>query len=571
MSPEFRSATVVPRIGAVIRGVLLALFVAGVLLSIGDLVLPAPNGFTRTLRVEPQTNIVTVTESRWLQVAGGAVQNGERLTVESAVYAALRRYPVYLLGSIAAVTPDGTAVRLSDERPSRYQWVWASLIRVVVELIAVVLLALRGRRPGVAAIAVVLFNGQFFYFAAPDTFLGTAWIALYYLIQDPILTFDPWILLLAAARLSPPSRLNRWLPWAVGIASVANAAYKVVTKNADVGTYLRLSYLDAALLVIALAVFFLNAARTHGGERRRLLILGASLVVGQSILLYGVVPGGAGVYGPLQNTIALVSTAIMTGGLAYALLVERMFDIGFVINRAAVYAATSALLVFAFIAIEFFVSKVTSGIGSTGGVIVELGLAAAVGVSLRPIHQRVDDGIDQVFFGARHRAANELLAFADECPEYRSHAALFDAALKTLRLYARPLSCALYIADGRGDLTHAAGDASASDVLSADHPAVVRLRTSRRILERSAFPLLDQAEIAVPMLRPRELAGAILLTLPANAEPYSPEERNALFVLAQKLGAAADATHLTAELAELRLRLAAFQHGAVRDLEAGPP
>ena len=61
------------------------------------------------------------------------------------------------------------------------------------------------------------------------------------------------------------------------------------------------------------------------------------------------------------------------------------------------------------------------------------------------------------------------------------------------------------------------------------------------------------------------------VALPANAEPYSPEERNALFVLAQKLGAAADATHLTAELAELRLRLAAFQHGAVRDLEAGPP
>ena len=559
MSPESRSATVVPRIGAVIRGVLLALFVAGVLLSIGDLVLPAPNGFTRTLRVEPQTNIVTVTESRWLQVAGGAVQNGERLTVESAVYAALRRYPVYLLGSIAAVTPDGTAVRLSDERPSRYQWAWASLIRVVVELIAVVLLALRGRRPGVAAIAVVLFNGQFFYFAAPDTFLGTAWIALYYLIQDPILTFDPWILLLAAARLSPPSRLNRWLPWAVGIASVANAAYKVVTKNADVGTYLRLSYLDAALLVIALAVFFLNAARTHGGERRRLLILGASLVVGQSILLYGVVPGGAGVYGPLQNTIALVSTAIMTGGLAYAILVERLFDIGFVINRAAVYATTSAIFVLAFIAIEFLVGKLAVSIGGTGSVIVEFGLAAAVGLSLRPVHGRVDEFIDQVVFGARHRAAKELLAFADECAEYRSHDTLFDAAVKTLHLHARPLACSLYIADARGDLVCSAGADPVGTILGADHPAVVRLRTSRRILERSNFSLLAEAAIAVPMLRPRELAGAILITLPALAEPYSPEERNALFTLAQKLGSAADATQLISENAEMRLQLAAFQ------------
>ena len=119
-----------------------------------------------------------------------------------------------------------------------------------------------------------------------------------------------------------------------------------------------------------------------------------------------------------------------------------------------------------------------------------------------------------------------------------------------------------------GNLQYAAGDDSANATLGVDHPAVVRMRTSRRTLERALFPFLEEAEYAVPMLRQRELAGAVLITLPAGSEPYSPEERSALFALAQKLGTAADATQLTSELAELRLRLAAFQYVGPQKTEA---
>ena len=129
-----------------------------------------------------------------------------------------------------------------------------------------------------------------------------------------------------------------------------------------------------------------------------------TLVLGQSIAFYGLA-SGPHVYSPAENVAANVATIIMTIGLTYAILVERLFDIGFVINRAAVYAGTSAFLILAFIAIEFLVGKIASGIGGTGSVIVEFGLAAAVGLSLRPIHLRVDNFVDQVFFGARRQLA----------------------------------------------------------------------------------------------------------------------------------------------------------------------
>jgi hypothetical protein len=64
------------------------------------------------------------------------------------------------------------------------------------------------------------------------------------------------------------------------------------------------------------------------------------------------------------------------------------------------------------------------------------------------------------------------------------------------------------------------------------------------------------------MLRRRALIGAIFCTLPARAEPYSPEERDALAEVAREVGAslvaleAAAAQRLAGENAELRARLA---------------
>lgn len=559
MTADISASNEEPRTLAWFRGALLVYFALGLLLSIGDFVLPAPNGFARSLAVGSQPNVVTVTDARWLRADRGAVHNGDTFHIDPRVYNALRNVPVYLDGPLEAIEADGTIVHLTDDRPSRYRWLAEGALRILVEALALVLVVLRGSRLSVAVLSLALFNVQFFFVVAPDAFLGTAWFSFYHAVRILDYSFTPWLLVVGAAVLAGRSRLNRWTIWAMGIAAGVTATFKAIGYFTDPTLFASGRKVEAALTAFALVFFFVCAARAHASERRRLLILGTSLVLGQSIAFYGLA-SGPHVYSPAENLAANVATIIMTIGLTYAILVERLFDIGFVINRAAVYAGTSAFLILAFIAIEFFVGKIATGIGGTGSLIVEFGLAAAVGLSLRPIHLRVDDFIDQVFFGARHHATRELLAFADECEEYRSHAALFDAAIKTLRLYARPLSCALYVADGRGNLQYAAGDDSANAMLGVDHPAVVRMRTSRRTLERAAFPLLEEAEFAVPMLRQRELAGAILITLPAGSEPYSPEERSALFTLAQKLGTAADATQLTSELAELRLRLAAFQH-----------
>ena len=212
----------------------------------------------------------------------------------------------------------------------------------------------------------------------------------------------------------------------------------------------------------------------------------------------------------------------MTAGLAYAVLVEHLFDIGFVVNRAVVFAATSAIVIFAFIAIEWVLGKTTAQLGHGQSAAIELALAIVIGLSLRPIHARVDAFAEAIIFGARHFAANALVRFAEDCGEFRTRESLIAATLNVVRVYGRTLGCAIFLANEDGDLSFVAGEGIATARLDADDVSVVRMRTMRGILKRRSFPFLTVADMAFPMLRGRALAGTMFCTLPLRAEPYSP-------------------------------------------------
>ena len=559
---------------AALRPWLLVLFVLGFAVSLSDFPFAPRTQLSGRLEPVPGlTDTFRTTSTRRLVVVGGTLAAGDRVTLMDPTWQnRLQAAPLDSPPLRVRSERTGQTLFLSAKPPAR-TWL-SAILRVIVELLAIVLLVARGAAPGVAPLAAALFFGQFFLFAHSGTALGPAWNAFYASITQAGEIAASWALMLLGRRFAPSTRATRWTFRVVSAAAFAAAAITVAAQieRAVAGRiepfgFLMLQAGAAIPLAGALLIFARGIAATEGSDRRRLVILTAALIAGNTDTLLQAVSTNI-TFSAWQVNVSLAGAIIMTIGLAYAVLVEHMFDVALVVNRAVVYGATSAVVVLAFIVIEWFVARTATQFGHVGSTIVELGLAIAVGLSLKPLHARTDRIVDAVIFAARHRAANAILRFADECGECRTVESLIQLTLETIRLFGRTAGCALYLADENGDLIMAPGGDLVTLRLDADDAAVIRMRASRAPVERASFPQLREGDYAFPMARRRGLAGAIVCALPPRAEPYSPEERDGLAVLAREVGTAiialeastagrlaAEAERLEEEVARLRARL----------------
>ena len=168
---------------------------------------------------------------------------------------------------------------------------------------------------------------------------------------------------------------------------------------------------SAVVTPLAALACFIDAFR-HGDaiERTRLRWLGASFFLGFSGPL--LIPPAFGILGPgftVIHQVLFESTLfILALGLAYAILRRRVMDIAFVLNRALVFSAVSAIVVTLFITFEWLIGLVFIHLSRPTSFTVEVIAAVIIGFSLRPIHERVDRVIDRVFFARRHAAEKAL-------------------------------------------------------------------------------------------------------------------------------------------------------------------
>lgn len=539
------------------RALLLTVMVLGFVQQCADVFMPN-RGSSWLLRDLSQvgTDVYRVDSLDGLR-ATGQVRVGDLLALEAPRYE-MRAQGVPFGATIAFQNQrTHSLVRMTDAPPTpRPLRVWF-MVALIIELLSIILVAARGQRPEIAALATFLFFNQYTFPASSGFFFAPIRLTWGY-----IQLLGTWLsnvaLTTLAAHFLLPGRWRRLLvtsAWTavtvITVAALGSAIADVATGTVPRASAFLQFLIGAIGAASVLVLFFRTIATRQGTERRRVAILAVSMIIGA----LNSAPGffGPGLFTAVQSNVSTAATIVMTIGLAYAILVDHVFDIGFAVNRAVVYAITSALVVLAFIAIEWGATKLAAGFGPLQTTSVELALAVVVGLSLRRVHGRVDAVVDHVVFAARHRAANAILRFTDDVCEFRSRDALIAATDETLRLYARAASIAILIADDDGNLS------GGPLVLSVDHPVTVRLRTSRVPIDRATFPQLTMADIAFPMTRRRDVTGVILVTLPPRAEPYSPEERDAIALLAREVGAAlvaldaADAKRLAAELTLVRL------------------
>ena len=278
----------------------------------------------------------------------------------------------------------------------------------------------------------------------------------------------------------------------------------------------------------------------------------------------------------VSNGIWLLSAGLVT----YALLKRRVLDFEFVLSRTVVVATVSAIVVASFILLEFVLNTVLMGVSHATGLVANAALALVLGLSLNPIHRRVDDAVERVFFHKRREDERALVEFGHEAAFVTNESALLDHAIENLRDHTDARSAAIFL-DGTGNFTPARsfGDDNPINIDEND-AGVLALKARHAPIDPHRYASALRGALALPMLARGRLLGVVILGERSGGEAYAPDEIAALSSMSQGLGSALDvlavsdkvshdsiADAVRVELAPLRAQLEAIASA----LRAGPP
>jgi len=364
----------------------------------------------------------------------------------------------------------------------------------------------------------------------------------------------------------PNRRFRRWA-WLLGGTAalfnvvVASASFFVPT------TPVALQDAAFALLIVAAAAFLAALVfayvRAASAERQRALWVVASLGVGAAGLLVFFVENLAGVAEPVRD-YPLLLLAAMPLGCAYAILRYRLLDIAFVVNRAAVFGATSLLVLAALALVEFGLGKFLGSWLLRSGLYVQLGLALAIGLAT-PLHARVDAVVDNLFFRERHESERALRRFA------RDVAFIDDpgvALTRTVAVVARAahLRCVVFVTAEQEFRAAASSDGpDLFECVDRNDGAVIRMLATREAVDLREVTTSLVGEFAFPMFVRNRLLG--MLVCGGKSEgvaAYAPDELSAIAAVAHAAGVTLDLLRIEALERELDgLRPASAPHFAI--------
>jgi hypothetical protein len=238
-------------------------------------------------------------------------------------------------------------------------------------------------------------------------------------------------------------------------------------------------------------------------------------------------------------------------GLGYAIVRHRVVDVGFVVNRALVFGTVSAIVVIAFMVLEWLLGSILVKVSHVTSTSLELGLALVLGFSLRSIHGRVHAAVDDIFFRSRHEADRALRTLAREVAYITAPRAAVARVHAELLSRTGAAGGAIYIVDAAAAVRIDPAETPAPDRVDVDDPALVRMRASRAPLSLRDVGSALRGDRAFPMLVRDALTGVVVLGPKSNGEAYAPDEIATIEAVALALGNALDALQTAALKAEI--------------------
>jgi hypothetical protein len=315
----------------------------------------------------------------------------------------------------------------------------------------------------------------------------------------------------------------------------------------------------------ALFIYFISATlllltfvRSHGEERQRLKWVFSGMLIGfiAEVLVY--IPGPDWL-SPLAGIVSIV----MPISVAYAALRQRLIDVDFVINRAIVYTAMTALLIAFVSLLDFLTSRFISEYHLA--LYLEAGATVAVGFALDRFRGELDRFTDRLFFKERHEAESQLDRVARSLEFVTREDSIDEALVDEPARWLKLASAALFKVDtesGTFERTYSVGwsEADLGKVLD-DAPLPRYLRTERRVLAAKEVAWNDAQlpkgaaapALYLPIFCREALEGFVVYGAHTDTTTLDPDEVTILAGLGPRAGLAFD--HLSFEV--MRQQLAA--------------
>jgi hypothetical protein len=274
------------------------------------------------------------------------------------------------------------------------------------------------------------------------------------------------------------------------------------------------------VLFLTIILSLVTALKVARGPERTRLLWGSACVV--PFILWCVFLSATGALVSL-STFSIVGATFWFATpaiLSYSLMNRQLLDIGFIVNRAAVFTTVSLVVLGAFVLVEWLLSDWLRDAGHVTNVLVSGAIALALGLSVRLLHTRIDRFVDNVFFRKRHEDEEAIRIFANEASYITDHTKLLERAAATLERYTDATSVQILLEYDEND------------------PAVVRLRATPQTLDLHGTDSAIEGDVAFPMVARGRLVGIIVLGERRSGEAFAPDERAAISQLARSLAAA---------------------------------
>jgi hypothetical protein len=394
---------------------------------------------------------------------------------------------------------------------------------------------------------------------------------------DPLLAWVSYVSLTFFALVFPQGESHWRLAWARRLFKLYALLFALITVGtiaenhgllpASLRGSLSLAasneFMGIASILAALTAFWLSWRRATGGTRQRLAWVGicvgafyATILVYSANQLLGTPIALEASYPYLTGVRPLAYVA-----LGYALLRYRLFDFGFVINRALVVTIISGLLLVAFGVTEFAVDKLLHFEGREKNIIFDAAVALCIILCFHRIQHWVNHQVNHIFFQQWHKAAEKLRQFLARTAQVTESKALQAKYALALGEFSGAGGVAIFLdgADGSMALCHATL-ANAPAVIDANHDVVIDLRHTRQLVRLDDGARELPGELALPMMTNGRLRGLVLMDGKLNRQQYRPDELALLAGAVQQLGM--DLESLRA--AELERELAALETTATQ-------
>ncbi|HLY90016.1 MAG TPA: hypothetical protein VKQ27_13625 [Acetobacteraceae bacterium] len=236
----------------------------------------------------------------------------------------------------------------------------------------------------------------------------------------------------------------------------------------------------------------------------------------------------------ISNTFGLGCAILI---LAYAVLRHRVIDVGFALNRAAVYGVTSALLLSSFGLLEWTAEHFLHFESREQNILLDAGLALGVFLSFHRLHDFVEHWVERILFHEWHAREAALRKFVRRAAHFTDGERLLDAFVAVLGDFTGGAGYAIYLDARNGGLTaRRSGLMAAPEWVSENEREVIALCDMNAPLGGDEISLIPGCALALPMMHRGVLGGFVLLGPKPQGDGYRPDEVDVLDFAVRQIG-----------------------------------